>query len=269
MKNQVVKSGLWLHTLIAALAGFCLYLFPKTFSSLWPWALPPLAARFMGSLFLGGAFCTLLAALSSEPLPVDGPSLLGLGYLLIASVGLLEMSATGLTLKMTAWLAAFIAMALLFGVLLILGHQASRQENQSHLPRDLRVYFKIHLAVVLPVGLSMYLLPALAQKLWPWNLSIVNVRLLGAFFVGASILSIWCLRQKSWHDVQPLVGLYAVFTTLATVASILHFSLFNPARLVTWLFFALYLFVGVGAWYFLGRAILRDNRVPEVNVKPS
>jgi len=101
----------------------------------------------------------------------------------------------------------------------------------------------------------MYLGPGLAQHLWPWPLSPVNVRLLGAFFVGASILSIWSLRQRYWQAIRPLVTLYAVFTTLATLASILHFSLFSPGRIATWAFFALYLFVALGAWSFLVRGL--------------
>lgn len=268
MRNTLVRSVLWLHTLVASLAGLGLYLFPKTFGPLWPWTLPPLAARFMGSLFIGGAVCTALAALSPEPIPVEGPALLGIGYLLIFSVGLLDAAETRWTSGMLTWQALFIFIGLaLIGLPFLHGRSESQAENGPGLPRDLRRYFKIHLAVVLPVGLTMFLLPAVGQKLWPWGLSIINVRLLGAFFVGASILSIWCLRQRSWQAVQPLVGLYAVFTTLATWASILHFSLFNPSRLVTWLFFALYLFVGIGAWFFLARAVLRRSHVIEVEMK--
>jgi len=68
------------------------------------------------------------------------------------------------------------------------------------------------------------------------------------------------LLQKNWQAIQPLVGLYAVFTTFATIASIIHFRLFNPARIATWAFFALYVFVAIGAWFFLARAWRSQNR---------
>jgi len=260
MRIQLIKIGLWLHTTLTVLAGISLFLFPKTFGPLWPWALPPLAARFMGSLLVGGGICTALAALTSEPLPVEAPALLGLGDLLIVSVGLLDIGEIGFTAKMLIWLAAFIGTTLLLEVLLLLGGlRVDRENDQARLPRGLRRYFLIHLSVVIPVGLTMYLLPALGQRLWPWGLSLVNIRLLGAFFMGASILSMWSLRQKSWHDVQPLMGLYAVFTTLTILASIIHFNLFNPGRIITWLFFALYLFVAIGAWFFLGKSIRRQD----------
>lgn len=267
MRIKLVKIGLWLHTILTILAGSGLFFFPQTFGPIWPWALPPLAARFMGSLLVGGGVCTALAALAPEPLPVAGPALLGLGDILIASVGLLDIGEIGLTGRMIVWLVAFIGAALLLWSLLLLhGRQASRGNDQRPLTHGLRIYFTIHLAVVIPVGLTMYLGPALAQQLWPWALSPVNVRLLGAFFVGASILSIWSLRQRTWQAIQPLVALYAVFTTLATLASIIHFSLFIPGRIATWAFFALYIFVALGAWFFLARALRSQSRIFGVGI---
>jgi len=44
---------------------------------------------------------------------------------------------------------------------------------------------------------------------------------------------------------------YRIFTLLALIASFIHFSLFNPARLVTWVFVAVYVLVAGGAWYLL------------------
>jgi len=261
VRSKLVKTGLWLHTVLTILAGLGLFFFPQTFGPMWPWALPPLAARFMGSLLVGGGVCTALAALAPEPLPLAGPALLGLGDILIASVGLLDIAETGLGGRMIVWLAAFFGLALLLFLLLLLaGRQAFRVNDKTSLGTALRVYFSIHMAVVIPVGLTMYLGPILAQPLWPWALSPVNVRLLGAFFVGASVLSVWSLLQKNWQAIQPLVGLYAVFTTFATIASIIHFRLFNPARIATWAFFALYVFVAIGAWFFLARAWRSQNR---------
>jgi len=263
MKLRLIKIGLWLHTTIVTLAGLSLFLYPKTFGPVWPWTLPPLAARFMGSLLMGGGVCAALAALSPEPLPLEGPALLGLGDLLIVSVCLLDTGEIGFTSRMIIWLIMFIGTALMLWGLPVLGNrQAGQEKNQSRLSRGLQIYFLIHLAVVVPVGLTMYLGPALGQRLWPWGLSLVNVRLLGAFFIGASILSFWSLRQKSWQAVLPLLGLYAVFTSLATVASFIHFNLFNPARMVTWAFFALYIFVAMGAWIFLGIAFHRQSHLP-------
>lgn len=261
MRLLSTKSILWFHTMVTILAGWCLFLLPQVFGPFWPWMLPPLAARFMGALLIGGGVCTALTALSLEPLPVVGPALLGVGDALIISAGLLDMGEIGFTGRMLLWLVMFSSIALLLWMLLLMrGSQGSRVSDQRPLTRGHRIYFSIHLAVVIPVGLTMYLVPALAQRIWPWTLSPVNIRLLGAFFVGASILSIWSLRQQDWQAVRPLIALYAVFTTLATLAAIIHFNLFNPGRIATWVFFALYIFVALGAWFFLIKAIRRQHQ---------
>jgi hypothetical protein len=252
MRPLLVKAALWAHTVATVLAGLCLYWLPQTFGPVWPWALPPLAARFMGSLLIGGGLCSAITALLPDPLPLGGTVLLGVGDALIVSVGLLDLGEIGLTLKMIVWVLAFMGMAgMLWTLPLVYGPPAQTPKDARPLTWAMKIYFAIHLSVVVPVGLSMYLLPDLAQKLWPWSLAAVNVRLLGAFFIGAAFLSIWSLRQHYWRQVQPLLTLYGVFTTLTTLASIIHFGLFNPARIVTWAFFALYIFVAMGAWIFL------------------
>jgi hypothetical protein len=66
-------------------------------------------------------------------------------------------------------------------------------------------------------------------------------------------LSFWGLRQRTWEQVKPSVAAGGTFATLALIASFLHFSLFKPDRLVTWLFIALYAFVAAGSWLAIGQ----------------
>jgi hypothetical protein len=102
--------------------------------------------------------------------------------------------------------------------------------------------------LVAPVGLLMYLAPEVAQRFWPWTLPPINVRLIGSIFVATAVLTLWALRQRAWEEVRPRVVAGGMFATLALIASLLHFDLFDPGRLVTWLFVALYAIVAAGAW---------------------
>ena len=90
--------------------------------------------------------------------------------------------------------------------------------------------------------------PELAQRFWPWNLAPINVRLIGSIFVATAVLTLWALRQRTWEEVRPSVVAGGTFATLALIASFVHFNLFDPSRLVTWLFVALYVVVAAGAW---------------------
>ena len=243
---------LWPYVASHVALGLLFFIVPTTAAGLFPWPLPPLAARFMGSLFLAGAACGAVNIWLGEGRGLTVLALVAVGNLLIASTGILALGATGITPGMALWLAWFIGVAI---ALLAVAVPSVRglADEPSPMPPSLLWYFRIHLAVVLPVGVAMFVFPLWAQPIWPWAMAPVNIRLLGAFFLGAALISFWSQRQTSWHTVLPTLALYSVFASAATVASLIHFGLFEPGRLITWLFFALYVFVASGAWYFLIR----------------
>jgi hypothetical protein len=95
-------------------------------------------------------------------------------------------------------------------------------------------------------GLVMFLEPQLAGgSLWPWSLTPLVSRYLGALFIAISVGAVLCARAQDWADVRLLFPPGLVFTGLSTVAALLHLASFNPARLATWAFFVLYLTVFV------------------------
>lgn len=247
MKRRVI-AVLWLHTLVMGFAGLVFFLFPKEAATTWPWVLPPLAARFMGALLLGGAACSLACLRSRDSRGLFVMVLLAVGDALIALSGFLAIADIGPTPRMIGFLAFFLGTALLLALVMLPPARAAASPQQTPVARALRGFFLIHLLVVLPVGLAMYFLPSRAQPLWPWQMTPINVRLIGSFFFGAAFISIWALRQQSWEALRPVLVLYAWFASLATVASLIHLSLFDPGRTATWAFFALYAFVAGGSW---------------------
>ena len=246
--NRRVVAVLWLHTLVMGVAGFVFFLFPKEAATIWPWALPALAARFMGALLLGGAACSSLCLRAHDSRSLFVMVLLALGDALIALSGLLAIADIGLTSRMIGFLAFFLGTALLLALLVLPAARKTASPQQTPVTRALRTFFLIHLLVVLPVGIAMYFLPSRAQSLWPWQMTPINVRLIGSFFFGAAFISIWALRQQSREPLRPVLALYAWFASLATLASLIHIGLFDPGRTATWAFFALYVFVAGGSW---------------------
>jgi len=202
----------------------------------------------MGSLFLGGAACSLACLRSRDERGLFAMVLLAVGDALIALSGLLGVASIGLTPRMIGFLVFFAGTALLLALAF---PRAGGASSPGIAPGTaLRGFFVIHLLVVLPVGASMFLFPSWAQPLWPWQMTPINVRLIGSFFLGAALISAWALRQRSAELLLPVLVLYAFFSSLATLASVIHFGLFDPARTTTWAFFALYVFVAAGSALF-------------------
>jgi hypothetical protein len=229
-----------------AVTGLLFFLFPVDSARVWPWPLPPLAARFLGALFLAGAVCSMVCLRVGRPGALFVMRLVALGDALIALAALLAIAQIGLTPAMAVLLVFFLGIA----VFLVWGVRApfERSAHGAALPGLLRAFFLVHLLVVLPVGCAMFFAPDWAQPLWPWRMTPLNVRLLGAFFLGAATISLWALRTRAPGELVPVVALYALFATLATVAAVLHIGLFDLARTATWAFFGLYVFVAAGSW---------------------
>ena len=263
----MLRTIFWLHALIAGVAGGALYLFPRPAGGIWPWPLPALAARFVGALLFSGALYSGLTAAARSDLPIRGALLMAtLLYGLIALVGVLGSGEIGLTPALLVWLAIFGGLTLLFGALLV-AHRAApapapgtRAHGRPQV-RELRELLLVDLVLVAPVGLVMYLAPALARRFWPWDLTPINGRLIGSIFVATAVLTLWSLQQRTWEAVGPSIVAGGAFTTLALIASLIHFNLFDPNRLVTWLFVALYVIVAVGAWFVVWRQTRLETNV--------
>jgi hypothetical protein len=249
---------LWIEALVLLAGGLALYGWPSEAGAHWPWVLPPLAARFIGASFLGVASGAASTAGSLSPGALVRNAVTGIGLLLAVATGVLapasEVEPTRLVALGTGLGA--IALAGIFIALHALRSPAWTADMSSRgwtlagprgLPRSVIALLVIHLLAVIPVGLTMFLVPGTVATYWPWKLSLVNVRLVGSIFVASIPVSGLALAANDRDDVRPTLGVYAVFATLALGAVAVHASLFDPNRVATWAFVALYVFIALGS----------------------
>ena len=245
--SPAIRLAMQVEAVALAAAGLGLYGWPTEVGAAWPWTLPPLAARFIGASLIGIAIGVAMTVRGATRGALVRTAVIGAGLLLAPLTGLLAPVDAVSGPRLLSLAIAFGAWALVDVAAggLVAGIPAP--PTAGRLPRSLVAFFAIHLAAVTPVGVSMFFVPESVAALWPWDLSAINVRLVGSIFLASIPLSILALRAGDRTDVAPTLAVYATFTWLALPAVAVHFGLFDPARLATWVFLALYVFVAIGA----------------------
>jgi hypothetical protein len=152
--------------------------------------------------------------------------------------------------KLAVVAAFFVALAALN---LWLARGASTDARWGAVPPPYLIYFGVHLAVAVPFGIALYAAPEAMAGISPWDLSPINIRLLAGVVFASTPLSALALRDRDWAAVYPTAVSHAVFVALATLGMLIHFGLFDPARIRTWVFIGLYVAAAVVA----GMATLR------------
>ena len=105
---------------------------------------------------------------------------------------------------------------------------------------EFRVLFVAILAVIVPFGLLLYVLPSATPTYWAWNIG--NTRsaiLIGCAYVGATVYYVLALRENDWLQVRYGLGGLIVFSLVLLGATALHwerFKAYHPTTLV-WLGF--------------------------------
>src|SRR5919202_1601779 len=105
---------------------------------------------------------------------------------------------------------------------------------------EFRALFLAILAVVVPFGLLLYLLPSATSTYWAWDIE--NPRssiLIGAAYTSAIVYYVLVLRENDWIQVRHGFGGLIVFSLVLLAATAVHwesFKAYHPTTLV-WLAF--------------------------------
>ena len=118
----------------------------------------------------------------------------------------------------------------------------------------LRRVTKVEFGVLAAAGISLFFLPDVAQRIWPWPLSPFNARFLGAIYLAslAGVVSLlWVGRRDPAILVVPLI---LTFTVVVLAVSVLYVDRFAPFTLITAAWFFLYAALPLNAAWYLWRA---------------
>jgi hypothetical protein len=234
--------------LAAAIIGFLvlayavLYPWPTDTRRLFAWEIKPtISAMVLGSVYLGGAYFFLRVTRASRWHTVAG------GFVPVGTFASLMGVTTILhwdrflhgNLAFWLWVALYFSTPfLVFAVFF-----ANRRERVPGTAEELRLSPVAAGAIVVAgclavaMGAFLYLFPQRAVDIWPWHLTPLTARMLGAIF-ALGLAGLGAGWERRWSAARVLMQVACVMLALILVAGIRAHREFDAGNVLTWLFAA-------------------------------
>jgi hypothetical protein len=236
--DRVLPATRWLSAgiipfLVVAFA--VLYPFPDDTGRLFAWpVMPTMTPMILGSVYLGGAYFFLRAATARQWHTVKG------GFVPVGTFATLMGVATILHWgRFTHWHVAFwlyfTTPVLVFGT-----WWANRRRDVPGTSAELLIPVRVSRVIAVLGGLSvltalfLFLFPGRAAAIWPWMLTPLTARVMGAIF-ALGIAGLGAPADRRWSSARILLQVAALMLALILAAGVRASSELDPSNAMTWL----------------------------------
>jgi hypothetical protein len=222
------------------LAFVVLWIWPRDTGRLFAWPImPPLTALLLGSVYLGGAYFFARAARASRWHTIKA------GFPPVATFATLLGIATVVHWEkfnhdhLAFWLWAGLYFTTPF---LIAGVWLVNRRREDHRPIDDVVLptatariIGILGVIAVATGVFLFLVPAVAIAIWPWTLTPLTARVMGALFT-LGLAAVGAFTERRWSAVRLMVQVELVMVVLILAGAVRAAADFDRANVLTWLF---------------------------------
>jgi hypothetical protein len=224
---------------LALWVGFFGFFLPAHVHWALPWLVPPLHARFLGSMYLSGATFMALSLFASrwDEVRVVLPMIaIWTGMLFVISLFYLGEFNFAKP-QPWIWFGAYLVYPLVALWLVWQYRDVDINPIGPRLPGWVHGYLLAQGMVATALGFVLLIAPNFMVSVWPWKITQLLAQLYSAPFLSYGIGSLLLARCQAWAEVRIPVTATFVFTIGVLIASILHRQLFSTADLSDWLWF--------------------------------
>lgn len=219
------RTILLIASVLVFMVGVQLFVLTESTDRLFAWTInSPLTAAFLGAAYW--ASCVMEFTASRRPRWADAriaiPAVLVFtGVTLVVTLihlDLFHLDEPSLVTRFLTWSWLFVY-AVVPPVMLVLLVRQMRAPGVDParrwtLPAWFRVLLGIHAAVLVPMGISLLFVPDVAAQWWPWALTPLTGRAIGAWLVGLGIAAAQAVGENDWMRIRPATMSYAAFAVL-------------------------------------------------------
>lgn len=222
-----IRAILYIASFLVLAVGITLYLFSGKTEVYFSWTInPPLTAAFLGAGYLASFLLEFLSARESvwaraRP-AVPGVWAFTFLTLIITLIHMDRFHFDSLMFITKAgtwvWLGVYIIVPAALGLLwgLQIRQPGVDPLRKAPLPVLMRATLIVQGAVMFTFGGAL-LFPEMVIPIWPWTLSILTARAIGAWGVGIGILAFQASWENDWWRLSPFMVSYALYGTLQVI----------------------------------------------------
>src|SRR2546421_315021 len=254
--DRILPETRWVSAIIVLflVAAFAiLYLFPDRTPDLFAWGIQPrMSAMMLGAAYIGGAYFFVRAAANAPWHWVK------VGFLPVTTFATLMGIATILHwdrfnhnyISFFAWVALYFTTPFIVFLLWLRNRSTDPGPGTSldlRVPRNVRLVIGIVGGLTLLTSIFLFLQPALMIITWPWHLTPLTARVMGALFALTGVGELAIALDVRWSAVRIALESQMIGIVAIGLAIVFSWSNFNQANPLTWIFIASILFLLVAS----------------------
>jgi hypothetical protein len=218
-------------TLLAGLGALQLYFFPQDTDRFFAWTLQPQhSAMFMGAGFAAGVVLTVLS-FRRQPWAITRTAALtifvfvsGMTIATFLHIDLMHLDSDVGTARLAAWLwtAIYAAITPVLGILIYVQYRQPGADSArtASLPTRLRAALAAEGALMVAVGVLLFIAPATVAGWWPWPLTPFSGRALASWIISIGVASAWVSHESDLLRVRPAAITFTIVSALWLIAII-------------------------------------------------
>jgi hypothetical protein len=225
------STGLrWFFTAAAGLAliaGVMLFIGATETERFFSWDIePPLTAAFMGAAYWAALVLLAWAAFQRDwsRSRTALPAVFVIAVLLLIAT-LIHLDKFDLdSVFGWFWLVVYIVVVPLLAVLIWNQHRSAGPVPRGDRPMGgwLRVVLSLQAGVMLGIGAALFLFGTEVASLWPWALTPLTARAIGAFLCGFGVAAAFAVREDDLDRLRGSALAYAALGLLELLAVAIH-----------------------------------------------
>ena len=210
---------------LALIAGFLLFPLATETDRFFSWTIgPPITAAFLGAAYWA-AFVLLAWSAAQTSWRRAGAAVLPVLTIaaLLLVVTLIHLDKFDLdSVFGWFWLVVYLCVTPLLLYLVWLQGRPSTAAGERGVHVVVRAVLSLQGALLLAVGAALLIAPVDASDLWPWTLTPLTARAIGAFLVGFGVAAAYSVRLDDLAALRGCAYSYTVLGALEILAPAIH-----------------------------------------------